>query len=182
MATPQINWKRKENLFFWWKVLKQFFLIQTGFQSQFYPLSKEEKYAILIRDPFKSGETQILKVSKRCGGGEPEKKSWGGGKQKGEEDFLNQIGGNPSWIQIEFSNKRGKSGDFQRQISINFLKNLPAAAKEPSSLEIYCVYNTKMVVKNVFTVISTYSPLSNCRGGGGGVNYSLVANRRGDVY
>ena len=46
---------------------------------------------IVCSPPFKRGGTQILKISKR--GGEPEKKFWGGGNQKGGERFSKKKGG-----------------------------------------------------------------------------------------
>ena len=57
-------------------------------------------------------------------------------------------GGNPK---LNLGVKKAKDGDFQRQISINFFKILPAAAKDPSSLEICC----EQYLNCVFTVIST---------------------------
>ena len=35
-----------------------------------------------------------------------------------------------STFKVELRDKKGKNGDFERQIGINFFKNLPAAAKD----------------------------------------------------
>ena len=66
---------------------------------------------------------------------------WGVGNQKGGGGVFKMKGGNPT-LQVEFRDKKGKNWDFQRLITKYFLKNLPAAAKDPSSLDIYCAYNT----------------------------------------
>ena len=58
-----------------------------------------------------------------------------------EGKIFKMRGGNPTF-QVEFRDKKGKDGDVQRQISINFSKKLPTAAKDPSSLDTYCAYNT----------------------------------------
>ena len=44
-------------------------------------------------------------------------------------------------FEVEFRDRKGKNRDFQRQISMNFFKNLPVATKDPSLLNIYCAYN-----------------------------------------
>ena len=76
-------------------------------------------------EDFKKGETeQKLEVM--------ETKKGGKFKMKGGARLF----------KLNLGTKKGKNGDFQRQISIKFLKNLPAAAKDPSSLDIYCEYNT----------------------------------------
>ena len=55
-------------------------------------------------------------------------KIWGWGNQKGGKIFKMKEGN--STFQVELRDKKGKNGDFERQIGINFFKNLPAAAKD----------------------------------------------------
>ena len=60
-------------------------------------------------------------------------------KPKGEgKDFQNERG--TQLFKLDLGIEKGKNGDFQRQISINFLKNLPVAAKGLSPLGIYCAF------------------------------------------
>ena len=74
-----------------------------------------------------------MKISKRGGG--PEKKL---GWVKLTGGFQNERG-NPTF-EIELRDRKGQNRDFQRQIGIHFLKYLPAAAKDSSSLDIYHAY------------------------------------------
>ena len=58
--------------------------------------------------------------------GEP-KKNFGWGKPKGGEIF-SKIKGGTQLFKLNLGIEKNKNGDFYRQISIDFLKNLPAAA------------------------------------------------------
>ena len=64
-----------------------------------------------------------------------------GGETKRGKDFQNERWGT-QLLKLNLAIKKGKTGDFQRQISINFSKNLPAAAQDPTFLDIYCAYHT----------------------------------------
>ena len=61
----------------------------------------------------------------------------GWGKQKGREVFRERQGGT-QLFKLNLGVKKDKNGDFKRQISVNFFKNLPAAAHNTHSLAIYC--------------------------------------------
>ena len=72
--------------------------------------------------------TQILKISERE---EPEEKNWGRRKPKGEWKIF-KIKGETQLFKLNLGIKKGK----------NSYKNLHAEAKDPSSLDMYCAYNT----------------------------------------
>ena len=91
--------------------------------------------------PFKKGD-QILKMSK---GGDL-KKNLGRGKPKAGKKISKWKGGT-QLFKLNLRIKKGKDGDFQRQIIINFFKRLTLAAKDPSSLDIYYAYNQKVFLQ-----------------------------------
>ena len=85
----------------------------------------------------KAGGTQILKNSKR---GEEPKKIWGREtKRKGGR--FSKIKGGAQLFKLNSGIEKYKNQDFYRQISINFFKNLSAAANITTFLDIYCVYH-----------------------------------------
>ena len=75
---------------------------------------------------------------KRKGGG-PEKK-FGMGETKRGRKIFKMKGGESQLFKLNLGIKKGKDGDFLRQISINFFNKLPATAKDPFSLDIYCAW------------------------------------------
>ena len=52
-----------------------------------------------------------------------------------------KIKGGTKLFKLTLGIKKGKNADFQRQISIRFLTNLPEAVKDYISLAIYSAYN-----------------------------------------
>ena len=87
--------------------------------------------------PFKRGGNPNFENFKR---GEPEKKFRVEETKRGGKIF--KMKGGTQLSKLNLGIEEGKNGDFQRQISINVFKNLPAAAKDSSSLDMYCAYNT----------------------------------------
>ena len=77
-------------------------------------------------------------LSKGRGGG-PEKK-FGMGETKRGRKIFKMKGGETQLFKLNLGIKKGKDGDFLRQISINFFNKLPATAKDPFSLDIYCAW------------------------------------------
>ena len=59
-----------------------------------------------------------------------------------KEGKIFRMKGGTQLFKLNSGIENDKNGDFQRQFSVNFFKNLPAAAKNPFSLDMYCAYNT----------------------------------------
>ena len=79
----------------------------------------------------------VLPLLSKVGG--PEKKFEVGETKRGRKIFKMKRG-KTQLFKLNLGIKKGKDGDFLRQISIYFFKKLPATAKDPFSLDIYCAW------------------------------------------